>query len=340
MKNLKEFVLNGTKKYLTYTKIMVTAIFIVLAAILCVMCCKKETAPSEQPADLSQKQIEKESELPVAQPVIEKKSPSVVQPVRIKQPVAEKKPQPVVKAPDPELPDEHNISCGGKVLLKMIKLAGGTFMMGSPESEAERHLSEKQESVTISDEFYIGIYEVTQNQYQIIMGENPSDYKGGNHPVTYVSWDKAMMFCDKLNASGYALAGWKFTLPTSAQWEYACRAGTSSPFSWGDSLNGLEANCAGNLPYGTATQGPYIRRMKEVGCYAPNAWGLYDMHGNVWEWCLDFSKVQGKNTMVRDVRGGAWGTPAKLCRSAVRYTYDPFKSNQMLGFRVVMVRAE
>ena len=205
--------------------------------------------------------------------------------------------------------------------------------MGSPLRESGRNSSEKLQTVAITDDFYMGTYEVTQEQYQAIMKQNPSRFKGGSLPVENVTWHQAQMFCDRLNSGNYAPAGWKFALPTSAQWEYACRAGTQTPFFWGNALNGDKANCYGSQPYGTRQKGKYVKRTTPVGSYGANAWGLYDMHGNVWEWCMDRTK-DGK----RVLRGGSWANGGILCRSAARFSAAPGKTNQTIGFRVVLVK--
>ena len=139
-----------------------------------------------------------------------------------------------------------------------------------------------------------------------------------------------------------------YTLPTEAQWEYACRAGTTTPFHFGDSLSSNQANFDGNYPYG-AEKGPYLERTTPVGTYAPNAWGLYDMHGNVWEWCYDWygeytagdaADPHGPETgSDRVVRGGAWDIYAQFCRSACRFRFDPGRRYRILGFRVAAVQS-
>ncbi|MBQ2822638.1 MAG: formylglycine-generating enzyme family protein, partial [Thermoguttaceae bacterium] len=142
--------------------------------------------------------------------------------------------------------------------------------------------------------------------------------------------------------------GLTVSLPTEAQWEYACRAGTTSAYSFGSSLNGREANCDGNYPYGTSTKGPYLEKTVPVKSYAPNAWGLYDMHGNVWEWCQDWydedyytesptSDPTGPNSgSFRVRRGGSWYDDAEDCRSAYRRCFVPGFRNNVLGFRIVL----
>ena len=178
------------------------------------------------------------------------------------------------------------------VRLEMAKIPAGSFMMGSPEGEDGHEGDEKQHQVTITQTFWLGKYEVTQAQWEAVMGNNPSHFKNGNdYPVEMVSWEDAEEFCEKLNKtpSIHRPAGYRFDLPTEAQWEYACRAGTTTAFHFGASLNGKEANCDGRNQYGTdVKEGPYVQSTTTVGHYnRPNAWGLHDMHGNVWEWCRD-----------------------------------------------------
>ena len=129
--------------------------------------------------------------------------------------------------------------------------------------------------------------EVTQPMWESIMGNNPSKFQGANLPVESVSWNDCQRFLTKLNKLGIAPVGSRFALPTEAQWEYACRAGTATPFFWGDSLNGDRANCNGRDPYGTDAKGKFIKKTVPVGSYVANPWGLLDMHGNVAEWCQD-----------------------------------------------------
>jgi len=267
---------------------------------------------------------------------------------------------------EPAIPASPSPRLTGKAFtnsigMKFVLIPAGEFMMGSPESEEDHSSDGQQHRVRITKPFYLGVYEVTQEQYERVMGENPSyfsrtgrgkDHVTGrdarNHPVEQVSWDDAVEFCRKLSTR----EGRTYRLPTEAEWEYACRAGTQTPFHFGSQLNGREANCDGKYPYGTQTKGPYFLRTTEVGFYRPNAWGLYDMHGNVWEWCQDWcdgdyyddsptDDPQGPTSgSFRVNRGGGWGNPARYCRSANRVGNLPGNEREDLGFRAALVPAD
>ena len=235
---------------------------------------------------------------------------------------------------------------GNGVKLEMAAIPGGTFMMGSPENEAKRRDSENpQHQVTVPG-FFMGKYPVTQAQYQAIMGNNPSLFKGSNRPVECVSWDNAVAFCEKLSQ----ITGKTYRLPSEAEWEYACRAGTTTPFHFGETITTDLANYNGNYTYGQEPKGVYRRETTEVGSFGvANNFGLYDMHGNVWEWCQDnwHSNYEGapidgsawlgieKNTNTRLLRGGSWSYAPAYCRSAYRYNYYLDYYDYNIGFRVV-----
>ena len=223
---------------------------------------------------------------------------------------------------------------------KLISGGNDYFLMGSPTSEKGRSDLEMQHRVTLTQGFWMGKYEVTQRQWECVMDSNPSNFKGANRPVEKVSWSDCQNFIRKINAAGQVTVA----LPTEAQWEYACRAGTTTPFNFGSTLKGDKANCDGNYPYGTITQGPYRIKTRDVGSYASNDWGLYDMHGNVWEWCADlYGNYTGDvanptgpaSGMFRVDRGGSWSSYARGCRSASRDRSGPGDRYDNLGFRLV-----
>jgi formylglycine-generating enzyme required for sulfatase activity len=248
-----------------------------------------------------------------------------------------------VAAPKVELPKTRTFDLGNGVNMEMVLIPAGTFMMGSPDSEADRDDNETQHQVTISKPYYLGKYPVTQAQWQQVMGNNPSHFKGDKLlPVESVSWDDTQSFCLKLKEITQA----PFGIPTEAQWEYACRAGTTTPFHFGSQLNGRQANCDGTVPYGTDMKGPYLKETSAVGTYPANAWGLYDMHGNVWEWCSDWhgdyptrsvtDPIGPATGSFRVLRGGCWFSVAVSCRSADRRWNDPSGRCRILGFRVAL----
>ena len=208
-------------------------------------------------------------------------------------------------------------------------------MMGSPEDEKGRSdVESPQHEVVITKPFYMGIYEVTQEQYKQIMGKNPSDHQGPRYPVEGVLWCEAVEFCKKLSQ----MTGKTARLPTEAEWEYACRAGSTTPFNTGRTIGWHQAN----------VEAPPWGKTKTVGKFKPNNWGLYDMHGNVWEWCHDwFSKDYYANSEKADpqgpahgafrvVRGGYYGRLLQHCRSACRDWIDPDLRLYSIGFRVVV----
>lgn len=229
--------------------------------------------------------------------------------------------------------------------LEMVLIPAGTFTMGSPDSEASRSNDEGPQHRVTLPQFYMGKYEVTQAQYQAVMGTNPAIFKGDNRPVENVSWNDATEFCRKLSQ----MTGKEYRLPTEAEWEYACRAGTTTPFAFGSSLSSEQANFNGNYPYGGAAKGVYRQQTTVVGSFQPNGFGLYDMHGNVWEWCVDYwhenyngAPVDGSgwwsggNSNRRVMRGGSWNYYGYVCRSAYRTISAPdFGSNY--GLRVVAI---
>ena len=231
-------------------------------------------------------------------------------------------------------------------VLEMIHIPGGSFLMGSPDSEAGRTLSEgPQHQVTLT-EFWMGKYPITQAQWRAVMGNNPSYFKGDNRPVENVSWHDAMEFCDRLSKE----LGQHYTLPSEAQWEYACRAGTTTPFHFGETITTDLANYDGNHTYGTGPKGIYREETTDVGSFSPNGFGLYDMHGNVFEWCLDHyhdsykeapadgsAWVTGGDSDLRILRGGSWFDNPWLCRCASRPYDIPDGRCYDLGFRVVSV---
>jgi len=225
---------------------------------------------------------------------------------------------------------------------KMIYLTPGTFMMGSPSSEKGRFDDEGQHKVTLTKGFFIGVTEVTIEQWKKVMGYNPfqSENPGKNHPVGMVSWDECQAFIMKLNKLEKSR---RYRLPTEAEWEYACRAGSRSAFSNGDIA---QAKC-GHEP-SLDKIGWYCGNTKEetqpVAKKEPNGWGLYDMHGNAWEWCQDWyatyptgpgSNPKGPSTgSSRVFRSGGWGLSARSCRSAFRDKYASDLKCKLLGLRL------
>lgn len=230
------------------------------------------------------------------------------------------------------------------VPLEMVLIPAGSFTMGSPDSEDGRERDEGPPHHVTVQQFYMGKYEVTQAQYRALMGMNPSNFKGDNLPVESLSWIEAVEFCRKLSQK----TGRKYRLPTESEWEYACRAGTTTPFAFGSSLSSEQANSDGLFPYGGAAQGVSSKQTTPVGSFQPNAFGLYDMHGNVWELCQDWyhenydgaptdgSAWEIRGTQLKRVlRGGSWINYASHLRSAVRGKGHPASPHYHIGFRVV-----
>ena len=244
----------------------------------------------------------------------------------------------------PRCGDRKTLTLPGGATMTMIYVAPGSFMMGSPETEEGRDDDETQHHVTLTKGYWLGETEVTQAQWESVMGSNPSRFKGASRPVEKVSWEDCQEFIAKVNREARRQFGGDVRLPTEAEWEYACRAGTQTAYSWGNSLNGDKANCDGNYPYGTTIKGTYKRETVNVCSYSPNVWGFYDMHGNVYEWCQDWygkypsgavtdptGSASGDN---RVLRGGSWVSFARYCRSADRISSGPGSSGNYFGFRL------
>jgi formylglycine-generating enzyme required for sulfatase activity len=249
--------------------------------------------------------------------------------------------------------------------MKLVLVPAGKFTMGSPKTEEGLESEGPQHELEITEPFYMGVFEVTQGQYRQVMKTNPSWFsKEGDgsakvtgldtadFPVDTVSWYDAMEFCKRLSELPEEKAKKRaYTLPTEAQWEYACRGGPLSmqdPFHYGKSLSSPQANFDSNYPYGGADKGIYKGRTEKVGSYPPNRLGLHDMHGNVWEWCLDWYDANyyktsppkdpcnnqiGENRRV--VRGGSWHGSGWYCRAALRIRFRPDGRSSDTGFRVV-----
>ncbi|BAY83241.1 serine/threonine protein kinase [Calothrix parasitica NIES-267] len=233
---------------------------------------------------------------------------------------------------------------GNDITLEMVQITGGKFVMGSPDSEEKRKNNEiPQHEVTIPS-FFMSRYTITQAQYRAITGKNPAKFKGENLPVEYVSWNDAVKFCQKLSQKTER----NYRLPTEAEWEYACRANTNTPFNFGENITTDLANYDGNYIYNSSPQGIFIKETTEVGTYPPNAFGLYDMHGNVWEWCQDSCHSNYKNAPTdgsawlnnlnpsRILRGGSWYVIPSKCRSSSRYYANRDHRDLDIGFRLVI----
>jgi formylglycine-generating enzyme required for sulfatase activity len=259
--------------------------------------------------------------------------------------------------------------------MRLALVPAGRFRMGSPETEEDRFADEgPRHDVEISRPFFLGVHPVTQAEYLRLLDTNLSFFGSPRslpllaglsvknqtldaHPVEMVSWYDALVFCQTLSRLPEEQQhGRVYRLPTEAEWEYACRGSTASevPFAWGATLSSFEANFDGSQPAGAARIGPSLRRTTPVGAYRPNAWGLYDLHGNVCEWCNDwYTEYYYRQSPVSDpqgpeygagrlvgqrrvLRGGAWNGFGSSCRAAFRYRERPEHRSASVGFRVVM----
>ncbi len=234
----------------------------------------------------------------------------------------------------------HTLELGRGERLVMLLIPAGTFQMGSPDGEAERGVNEKSHAVEITRPFYMGKFAVTQGQFKTVRGFNRSYFSGPNNPVENVSWFDATIFCDLLSGR----TGKKIQLPTEAQWEYACRAGTATPFYCGATIGTADANYNGTFAYGSGARGDFRKKTLPVGSFKPNAFDLCDMHGNVYEWCRDaymqnYEKLSAADPFnptgeSRVVRGGSWYDFPGNCRAACRSGYND--AYPYVGFRVVV----
>jgi len=242
--------------------------------------------------------------------------------------------------------------------LRLALVPAGRFVMGSTiEEQGHKPHEAPAHEVGITTPFYLGVFPVTQEQYRRVMGVNPAHFHAGNgggpdQPVETVTWHDAVAFCKRLSEMpDEKQAGRKYRLPSEAEWEYACRAGSRTPFSLGESLSAEQANIDGQFPYGTDAAKPGVSMTTPVGTYPANLYGLHDTHGNVWEWCDDWfggnyyavsakRDPQGphKGTM-KVLRGGSWRNHAATCRAAYRNAMAPHHKDNFTGFRVVCVTA-
>ena len=221
-------------------------------------------------------------------------------------------------------------------------IAPGSFRMGSPVTEIGHQEQELLHEVRITSAFFLGKYEVTQDQWRRVMDAEPSWFStcGSDCPVERIDWHQAQEFLGRLRA----LAGREFRLPTEAEWEYACRAGSETAFSTGSSLHATAANYDGRYPYPGTAPGPYRAAPVAVGSFPANAWGLHDLHGNVWEWTADPHCPYSEGPVadprascaseLRVIRGGSWAFDADSARCALRYTHRPQDSGFSLGLRL------
>ncbi|NEQ18717.1 MAG: formylglycine-generating enzyme family protein [Microcoleus sp. SIO2G3] len=246
----------------------------------------------------------------------------------------------------------------------MVAIPGGQFLMGSPDNEPERFDNESPQHTVTIQPFYMGKFPVTQAQWKTVaalpkvkidLNPDPSYFKGANRPVEQVSWDDAIEFCVRLSrfVEGRLAnkTGKPYRLPSEAEWEYACRAGTTTPFHFGETITTDLANYNGNSIYGSGLKGEYRQQTTEVGIFPANAFGLYDMHGNILEWCQDawhnsYESAPGDGTAwmsendnnYRLLRGGSWVNHPWYCRSANRGADARDLRNDIVGFRVVVAR--
>jgi formylglycine-generating enzyme required for sulfatase activity/uncharacterized caspase-like protein len=241
---------------------------------------------------------------------------------------------------------------GNGVFLEMVHIPGGTFLMGSPENEKDRNSSESPQHQVTVPSFFMGKYPVTQKQWRLVaalpkvkidLESDPSRFKGDNLPVERVSWNHTQEFCARLSLK----TNQTYRLPSEAEWEYACRGGTTTPFYFGETISTGLANYDGNYTYGGGAKGEYRGKTTEVGKFPANPCGLYDMCGNVWEWCedewhknyinapADGSAWLDKNSESRLLRGGSWNGNPGSCRSAYRYYSNLVYYYTFIGFRVV-----
>jgi len=237
--------------------------------------------------------------------------------------------------------------------LEVVQIPKGTFLMGTAEGEEHSDDDEYPQHPVTVDEFFMGKYPVTQAQWRAVatlpkiehdLDPDPSQFKGKNRPVEQVSWHEAVEFCQRLSQA----TGLDYRLPSEAEWEYACRAGTTTPFAFGDTLTTNLANYDGNYTLGHNLKGEYREQTTPVGSFPANGFGLYDMHGNVWEWCADpwhdnyqGAPSDGRPWLDKDatkhrrpVRGGSWYNSPRNCRCAVRSGYIQGARSHVIGFRV------
>ncbi len=253
------------------------------------------------------------------------------------------------------LPVSAELDLGDGVNMKVVRIEQGTFRMGSPPDESGHKSDEALHDEVIAKPYCLGVYEVTQAQYRQVMGLKPSFFsaKGDgwdkvfglntdDFPVERVSWEDALDFCRIVSMlPDVRDKGWVVDLPTESEWEYACRAGTETPVQTGKELSSQQANFNGNNPYGPGAKGVFLNRTTRVGSFSANAWGLFDMQGNVLEWCKDaydssYRTSENKPGHDRVTRGGFWLSDGTRCRAACRQQVSPSTRASGVGFRVVL----
>lgn len=247
-----------------------------------------------------------------------------------------------------------SVTSGVAVPSNFVWIPAGSVLMGTPDSEVGRRTAEgPQTLVRFGSGFWISRYETTQREWVAVMEFNNSATPHPDLPADAISYDEAVEYCAKLTVrereAGRLPSGYVYRLPTEAEWEYACRAGTTTATVYGDALSSTNANFDGITPYGGAAEGPSLGGTVPGGRYPANAWGLYDMHGNVWEWCMDWhpSRLPGGrvtdpvgagSTRQRALRGGAWHNEGVACRSGYRYLIGPIFRLASSGLRPVIAR--
>ncbi len=235
---------------------------------------------------------------------------------------------------------QQTLELPGGVPLVGSFIPPGSFLMGGTEFDSEKPVHR----VTLTEGYFLGVHPVTQTQWKAVMGTEPSHFKGPNRPVEQVSWDECQEFCTKLTA--HLNGRGTVRLPTEAEWECACRAGTTTEYHFGDVINTDLVNYDGNYSWNDSPKGKYREETTDAGSFPANPWGICDLHGNVWEWCADWYTPytadeqtdpcanDKQSNEYRVLRGGSWSDYPQYCRAATRGRSAPAIRNDIIGFRV------